>query len=194
MKKLAILTTAAVLGASSLAVADPQVTVRDHRDRHGDRYDDQDRRFDDDNDAPIYFDDDADFGESRFNRDSDGRYWRGKRQFIRAEQQPQWVSLGTAGSGKTGLRVMGRYQSLKLDVNGWLRIKQVVVQLADGTTQKVRMSSAMNGRRRAPLVIDLGGTKKVERIFIYASQYGRGTVSVQGLEGKRYYWKRFSQR
>jgi hypothetical protein len=91
--------------------------------------------------------------------------------------------------------VKGRFQSLRLDVNGWIRVKQVVVFLADGTVQKVRMNNRVMGRRRAaPLVIDLGGTKRVERVLIYASNYGRGTIDVQGLQAKRYYWKRFSAR
>lgn len=194
MNKLTLVTTAAILGASSLAVADPDVTVRDHRD-HGDRhdrFDDYDHDYDDDNDRVFYFDDDDDFGESRFTRDDDGRYWRNHRQFIRAEQQPRWVTLGTAGAGKTAIGVKGRYRSLRLDMNGYLRVKQVVVYLADGTVQKVRMASM--GRRGAPLIIDLGGTKNVERVFVYASQFGRGSVEVQGLQAKRYYWKRFAGR
>jgi hypothetical protein len=195
MKKLAILTTAAVLGVSSLAVADPVVVVRDHRndgDRLDGRFDRDDDR--DDDDRPYYFDDDDDFGESRFTRDRDGRYWRGDREFIRAEQQAQWVSLGTAGSGKTVLKANGRYQSIRLDTTGWLRIKQVAVKFADGSIQKVRVNDAGRGRRHAPLVMDLAGNKRVERVYIYASHYGRGTVTVSGLQAKRYYWKRFHAR
>jgi hypothetical protein len=200
MRKLALLAAVTVLGASSAAFAD-DVTVRDHRDRFGDRIDRDrldrhDDRFDNDNDrdGQIYtYDDDDDFGEARFTRDQDGQYWRDGRRFVRQDYQPKWVSLGSAGSGKTGIRVgadMGRFQSLRLDVNGYMRIRQVVVHFSDGTFQRVRMTSAMSSRS-APLVIDLSGTKKIDRIFVYAGQFGRGTVSISALQGKRFYWKRY---
>lgn len=207
MTKLAIITTAALLSASTVALADPDVTVRDHRD-HGDRYDNRDdNRYDDryddrfdnsdskDDTDRMYFDDDDD-GEARFTHDQDGSYWRGDKRFERQNYQPRWVSLGSAGTGKTGIRVgaeLGRFQSVKLAVNGYMRIRQVVVQFADGTSQRVRMSSAMTSRT-APLVIDLGGKKRIERIFVYAAQFGRGTVSLSGLEAKKFFWRRMRDR
>lgn len=156
MNKLSLLATLALLGASSMAFADP-VVVRDHRD---DRYDRNDRN-------------------DRIAIDRD-------------HYQPQWISFGTAGAGKTGIAVgtqLGRFQSLKLDANGFMRLRQVVVTFDDGTTQKVKMSGAMS-RRSAPLVIDLGGSKRIERIMVYASQFGRGTISVSGLEAKKIFWRR----
>lgn len=161
MKKLSLLATLALLGASSMAFADP-VVVRDHRDDNGDR---------------------------SFDRDGGDR---GDRIMIdRDHYQPQWISFGTAGTGKTGIGVgsqLGRFQSLKLDANGFMRVRQVVVVFDDGTTQRVKMAGSMSSRS-APLVIDLGGSKRIERIMVYASQFGRGTISVSGLEAKKIFWR-----
>ena len=181
MKKLSLLTTFALLGASSMAFADPtpapppppsdgSITVRDHRndDRYDDRYDNRyDDRYDD--------------------NDRDGRI-----MVDRDHYQPRWISLGTAGPGKTGIAVgdeLGRFQSLRLDVDGWMRIRQVVVLFEDGTQQKVRMSGSMS-RKSAPLVIDLSGSKRIARVIVYAGQFGRGTINVSGLEAKKIFWRR----
>src|SRR4029079_17334268 len=145
--------------------SDGSITVRDHRsdDRYdrNDRYDDQ---YDDNND-----------GDGRIMVDRD-------------HYQPRWISLGSAGPGKTGIAVgseLGRFQSLRLDVDGWMRVRQVVVVFDDGTMQKVRMQGTMS-RKSAPLVIDLNGTsKRIGRIFVYAGQFGRGTITVSGLEAKK---------
>ena len=167
MKRLSLLATLALLGASSMAFADP-VVVHDHRDDNGDRSFDRDR------------------GERGDRGD------RGHRIMIdRDHYQPQWISFGTAGTGKTGIGVgsqLGRFQSLKLDANGFMRVRQVVVVFDDGTSQRVKMAGSMSSRS-APLVIDLGGSKRIERIMVYASQFGRGTISVSGLEAKKIFWR-----
>src|SRR5689334_907829 len=116
MKKLSLLATLALLGASSLAFADP-AAVRATRDDNGDR---------------------------SFDRDRGDRGDRGDRIMIdRDHYQPQWISFGTAGTGKTGIGVgsqLGRFQSLKLDANGFMRVRQVVVVFDDGTSQRVKMA------------------------------------------------------
>jgi hypothetical protein len=175
MKKLSLLATLALLGASSMAFADP-VVVRDHRDDNTDnrdyRDDNTDRNFD---------------GDRNFDRDRDGHI-----MIDRDHYQPQWISFGTAGTGKTGIAVgsqLGRFQSLRLDASGFMRVRQVVVVFDDGTSQRVKMAGSMS-RRSAPLVIDLGGSKRIDRIIVYASQFGRGTISVSGLEAKKIFWRR----
>lgn len=207
MKKIASVLALAILGTSSLALADhdatvtasPDLTVRDHRDgRFDDRVDTRDHRdgryddrFDDRDDDNAKYDyttdDDADF-----RRDDDGNYWRGQSRYIRGQSQPRWVQLGTKGGGKTVIQVgadAGQFQSLRLDVRGWMRISHVVVVFENGTRQVVKLNSS--GRRNAPLVIDLAGNRRaIAFVKVFANEYSRGTVTVSGLKAPRYFWRR----
>jgi hypothetical protein len=196
MKKIASILTLAILGTSSLALADhdatvtasPDISVRDHRDG---RYDNRDNRFDDRFDASLKYDYTTD-DDAGFRRDNDGNYWRGQSRYIRAQSQPRWVQLGTKRGGKTVIQVgkdAGQFQSLRLDVNGFMRISHVVVMFENGTRQVVKLNSS--GRRNAPLMVDLTGNRRaIAFVKVFASEYSRGTVTVSGLQAPRYHWRR----
>jgi hypothetical protein len=175
--------------------ASPDVTVRDHRDgqfdgrdRHDGRYD---GRYDDDSVQYDY----TTYDDSGFRRDDAGNYWRGSDRYIRSQGQQHWMQLGTASGGTSLIRVgadAGRFSTLRLDVSGMMRIQKVVVRFANGHTREFSTRAMMNGRRNAPLTIDLLGEKRqIVSVRIVASQFSRGTVSVAALQTPRLNWRRY---
>lgn len=156
MKKVTALITTAILGLSSAAIAKPAAPTQVADAQH-----DRDR-----------FDDHGRYDHDRYDRDRDhNRY--GSR----------WLDLGVARAGKTTIQLdnRDRYRSLKLDVNGWMRVTQVLVRFADGTERLIKLQKA-NVSRHEPLVIDLGSSRRLNSVIVYASRYGRGSIEVSGLQ------------
>ena len=183
MKKLSLILTTAILATSSVALAEhtsAPVTapgapiVRDHRDNRFDdfAYDDLDGKFVDRHDKRFVDDDSYEYRDGRWTR----------RPMLR------WENLGTLGAGKAILnldRNPGRFKSLKLDINGRMRINRVVVLFADGTRQVLAMRSTANGHGAAP-ILDLGSPRKIHSIIVYSSPWSRGSVTVTGLKMNRF--------
>lgn len=167
MNKLTALITTAILGISSAAIAKPVAPPQVADAQH-----DHDRDYNNDRDRADRFDD-------------RGRY----DHTIRRGPSSRWLDLGIARTGKTTIQIGSRtrFSSLRLDVNGWLRVNQVLVRFADGTERLIKLQHA-NMSNRDPLVVDLGGSKRVNSVIVYASRYGRGSVQVSGLESRRYYF------
>jgi hypothetical protein len=156
MKMLKALIATAILGTSTLAVAEP--LVRDHRD-FGNSYSD-------------------DYRAPRTDRQSFQRFRQQRRGPIMLAQnleldrrQPAYVALD------------GRVSQLRFDADdGRVFIDSVIVMFDDGRSQTLTINRRLNDRSQ-PLTLDIQG--RVTGVYIYGMSR-RGSLDVVGIRSAYY--------
>jgi len=188
-----------ILGSSSVALAQPM--VRDHRDSNHDTitisggfdasvgfatspsYDARLAAYHDGYTSPDRHDDSR-WNRGRWNRGSDryDRYSRfGTREVLLAPASQ--MSLSNDGNAYHAVDArLGRLMSIELDgLTGVQYIDYVVLQLADGTNQRIEVDRRLNERNQR-LTIDLGRRGlSLRGIGVFGSSPTRTALQITGL-------------